>query len=118
MLTVGREGETIRLAEQTPTPLGQTLMLEHGGKTHRLALPLIGAYQAANVLTAAGLVLATGGEWADDLLGDAARRAGARPARTRGDQPRRGARSISIMRTRPTHSKRRLRRFGRMSKGG
>ena len=65
VLTVGRKGETIRLAEQTPTALGQTLMLEHGGKTHRLALPLIGAYQAANVLTAAGLVLATGGEWAD-----------------------------------------------------
>ena len=38
-------------------------MLEHGGKTHRLALPLIGAYQAANVLTAAGLALATGGKW-------------------------------------------------------
>jgi UDP-N-acetylmuramoyl-L-alanyl-D-glutamate--2,6-diaminopimelate ligase len=36
-------------------------MIEHGGKTHRLALPLIGAYQAANVLVAAGLVLATGG---------------------------------------------------------
>ena len=53
-LTVGRKGETIRLVEQTPTALGQTLMLEHGGKTHRLALPLIGAYQAANVLTAAG----------------------------------------------------------------
>jgi UDP-N-acetylmuramoyl-L-alanyl-D-glutamate--2,6-diaminopimelate ligase len=39
-------------------------MLEHEGKTERLALPLIGAYQAANVLTAAGLVLATGAEWA------------------------------------------------------
>ena len=38
-------------------------MLEHGGKSYRLALPLIGAYQASNVLTAAGLVLATGGEW-------------------------------------------------------
>ena len=38
-------------------------MLEHGGKQHKLALPLIGAYQAANVLTAAGLVLATGGKW-------------------------------------------------------
>src|SRR5258705_11007510 len=38
-------------------------MLEHSGKAHRLALPLIGAYQAANVLTAAGQVLATGGEW-------------------------------------------------------
>jgi UDP-N-acetylmuramoyl-L-alanyl-D-glutamate--2,6-diaminopimelate ligase len=38
-------------------------MLEHGGKSYRLPLPLIGAYQASNVLTAAGLVLATGGTW-------------------------------------------------------
>jgi UDP-N-acetylmuramoyl-L-alanyl-D-glutamate--2,6-diaminopimelate ligase len=65
LLTVGRKGETIRLVEQSPTALGQTLKLEHGGKPYKLALPLIGAYQAANVLTAAGLVLATGGEWAD-----------------------------------------------------
>jgi UDP-N-acetylmuramoyl-L-alanyl-D-glutamate--2,6-diaminopimelate ligase len=64
VMTVGRKGETIRLVERSPTTLGQTLMLEHGGKSYRLALPLIGAYQAANVLTAAGLVLATGGEWA------------------------------------------------------
>jgi UDP-N-acetylmuramoyl-L-alanyl-D-glutamate--2,6-diaminopimelate ligase len=63
-LTVGRSGGTIRLVDQTPTALGQTLVLEHGGKSFRLALPLIGAYQSANVLTAAGLVLATGGEWA------------------------------------------------------
>ena len=63
VLTVGRKGETIRLVEQVPTALGQTLLLLHGGKSHRLALPLIGAYQAANVLTAAGLVLATGGDW-------------------------------------------------------
>jgi UDP-N-acetylmuramoyl-L-alanyl-D-glutamate--2,6-diaminopimelate ligase len=63
VLTVGRKGETIRLTEQTPTALGQSLTLEHGGKSYRLALPLIGAYQASNVLTAAGLVLATGGDW-------------------------------------------------------
>ena len=63
VLTVGRKGETIRLVEQNPSPLGQTLTLEHGGKPLRLALPLIGAYQASNVLTAAALVLATGGEW-------------------------------------------------------
>ena len=63
VLTVGRRGETIRLVEQRPTSLGQTLILDHAGKSHRLALPLIGAYQAANVLTAAGLVLATGGKW-------------------------------------------------------
>jgi UDP-N-acetylmuramoyl-L-alanyl-D-glutamate--2,6-diaminopimelate ligase len=63
LLTVGRKGETIRLVDQSPSPLGQTLMLEHRGKPNRLALPLIGAYQASNVLTAAGLVLATGGTW-------------------------------------------------------
>ena len=60
LMTVGRDGETIRLLDQIPTPLGQTVSLSHGGKTHRLALPLIGAYQAANVLVAAGLVMATG----------------------------------------------------------
>ncbi len=63
VLTVGRKGETIRLIEQKPTALGQALILEHAGKSHRLPLPLIGAYQASNVLTAAGLVLATGGDW-------------------------------------------------------
>jgi UDP-N-acetylmuramoyl-L-alanyl-D-glutamate--2,6-diaminopimelate ligase len=60
LMTVGREGETIRLVEQVPTPLGQTVSLANEGKTHKLALPLIGAYQAANVLVAAGLVMATG----------------------------------------------------------
>jgi len=65
LMTIGRKGETIRLIEQSPSPLGQTLMLEHEGVAHRLALPLIGAYQASNVLTAAGLVLATGGSWAE-----------------------------------------------------
>jgi UDP-N-acetylmuramoyl-L-alanyl-D-glutamate--2,6-diaminopimelate ligase len=63
ILTVGRKGDAIRLVEQTPTALGQALVLEHEGTSYRLALPLIGAYQAANVLTAAGLALATGGEW-------------------------------------------------------
>ena len=65
LLTIGRKGETLRLIDQSPTPLGQALELEHDGKTHRLALPLIGAYQASNVMTAAALVLATGGEWRD-----------------------------------------------------
>jgi UDP-N-acetylmuramoyl-L-alanyl-D-glutamate--2,6-diaminopimelate ligase len=63
VMTVGRKGETILLRSQTPTALGQTLEIAHGGKGYRLALPLIGAYQAANVLTAAGLALATGGAW-------------------------------------------------------
>ncbi|MEZ5709578.1 MAG: UDP-N-acetylmuramoyl-L-alanyl-D-glutamate--2,6-diaminopimelate ligase [Blastomonas sp.] len=62
ILTVGEAGEAIRMASRTPTQLGQVLMLKIGETTHRVNLPLIGAYQAANALTAAGLVLATGGE--------------------------------------------------------
>lgn len=59
-LTVGRTGEFIQLVEQQPTALGQKLVIKHGEGTYRLALPLIGAYQAANVLVAAGLAMATG----------------------------------------------------------
>jgi UDP-N-acetylmuramoyl-L-alanyl-D-glutamate--2,6-diaminopimelate ligase len=60
VMTVGRSGETIRLVQQTPTPLGQALLLEHDGRSFKLSLPLIGAYQSANVLVAAGLAMATG----------------------------------------------------------
>ena len=63
LMTVGRKGEAIALLEQVPTPLGQTVTITHEGKAHKLALPLIGAYQAANVLVAAGLVMATGTEF-------------------------------------------------------
>jgi UDP-N-acetylmuramoyl-L-alanyl-D-glutamate--2,6-diaminopimelate ligase len=59
-LTVGRQGETLRLLDRTPTLLGQTLLVEADG-VRKVELPLIGAYQAANALTAAGLVIATGG---------------------------------------------------------
>ena len=59
-LTVGRAGEFIQLVEQQPTALGQNLVIRHGEGTYRLALPLIGAYQASNVLVAAGLAMAPG----------------------------------------------------------
>ena len=70
LLTVGERGTALRLVSRTPTHLGQNLVLEANGVTHKVALPLIGAYQAANALTAAALVLATGGELARvlDLL--------------------------------------------------
>ena len=60
VLTVGRSGDTIRLVDQSATPLGQSLLLEHEDRSLKLSLPLIGAYQAANVLVAAGLAMATG----------------------------------------------------------
>lgn len=61
VLTVGQGGETLRLVSRIPTPLGQTLEIAAEGKVHKVALPLIGAYQAANALVSAGLVIATGG---------------------------------------------------------
>ena len=67
LLTVGAAGETLRLVSRTPTQLGQTLVVEAEGRTHKIELPLIGAYQAANALVAAGLVIATGGETAATL---------------------------------------------------
>jgi UDP-N-acetylmuramoyl-L-alanyl-D-glutamate--2,6-diaminopimelate ligase len=68
LITVGRKGETLRLVERVPSQLGQQLVIEVEGETHKVTLPLIGAYQAANALTALGLVLATGGELAPTLV--------------------------------------------------
>ena len=62
VLTVGQAGEALRLMSRTPTQLGQLLAVAAGDGTYKVALPLIGAYQTANALVAAGLVIATGGD--------------------------------------------------------
>lgn len=62
VVTVGIKGESIRLVEATATQLGQKLMIEVEGKTYNATIPLIGAYQAANALTAAAIVIAAGGD--------------------------------------------------------
>jgi UDP-N-acetylmuramoyl-L-alanyl-D-glutamate--2,6-diaminopimelate ligase len=62
LIGVGARGGTLRLTKRTPTHLGQKLIVVHDGKEHAITLPLIGAYQAANALVAAGLVIATGGD--------------------------------------------------------
>jgi UDP-N-acetylmuramoyl-L-alanyl-D-glutamate--2,6-diaminopimelate ligase len=62
LLTVGENGEAVRLLSRTPSHLGQDLEIEYQGVRRKVMLPLIGAYQAANALVAAGLALATGGE--------------------------------------------------------
>ena len=71
VLSVGVKGQALRLANRTPTQLGQTLEVEAGGNLYKVNLPLIGAYQAANALTAAGLVIAGGEDVAKvlELLG-------------------------------------------------
>jgi len=67
VLTVGARGEALRLAKRETTQLGQKLTVEAEGRTYVVQLALIGAYQAANALTAAGLAIATGGEVAQTL---------------------------------------------------
>jgi UDP-N-acetylmuramoyl-L-alanyl-D-glutamate--2,6-diaminopimelate ligase len=62
LVTVGTQGETLRLVGRDPTLLGQGLTIEAEGRTYKVTLPLIGAYQAANALVSAGLVIATGGD--------------------------------------------------------
>ena len=68
LLTVGEAGDTLKLVSRAPTALGQELVVAAGGQNHKIALPLIGAYQAANALVAAGLVIACGGDIKQTLL--------------------------------------------------
>jgi UDP-N-acetylmuramoyl-L-alanyl-D-glutamate--2,6-diaminopimelate ligase len=67
VMTVGTAGEALRLVGRETTQLGQKLTIEAGGKTHSATIPLIGAYQAANAMTAAALVVATGGDLVQTL---------------------------------------------------
>ena len=60
VFTVGSHGEDLRLTQRLATPLGQELTVEYARETRSIRLPLIGAYQGANALVAAGLALATG----------------------------------------------------------
>jgi UDP-N-acetylmuramoyl-L-alanyl-D-glutamate--2,6-diaminopimelate ligase len=60
ILSVGETGMGLRLIERTPAPYGQHLVLGFQGRRYGVRLPLAGAFQAANVLVAAGLCLAVG----------------------------------------------------------
>ena len=62
LTTVGPRGQCIKLLAQAPSALGQVLDIEFKGERRTINLPLIGAYQAANALVAAALVIATGGD--------------------------------------------------------
>ena len=59
-LTVGKSGETIRLAARQGRGDAQALTVIHTGRTHHVVLPLAGAFQASNALVAAGLAIGLG----------------------------------------------------------
>ncbi len=69
IVTVGEHGDDLRLVARAPTLLGQGLTIRAGEAEHKVTLPLIGGYQAANALVAAGLVIATGGDVAATIAG-------------------------------------------------
>lgn len=60
LLTVGRAGETLRLASARRDGFAQRLTLRHAARDYDVRLPLIGAYQVENALVAAGLAIAAG----------------------------------------------------------
>jgi UDP-N-acetylmuramoyl-L-alanyl-D-glutamate--2,6-diaminopimelate ligase len=63
VLTVGRGADVaLRLTERRFHGEGQEIAFQWRGQEHRAGLNLIGEFQAENVLVAAGLALATGGD--------------------------------------------------------
>jgi UDP-N-acetylmuramoyl-L-alanyl-D-glutamate--2,6-diaminopimelate ligase len=62
IISVGRQGDGIRLVESVVDGFTQTLRIEHAGKNVRVRLPLVGEFQVENALVAAGLAIATGGD--------------------------------------------------------
>ncbi len=59
-LTVGAAGSDLRMLDRRRLPGGQGLSLSGSWGRAELLLPLVGDFQAANALVAAGLALATG----------------------------------------------------------
>lgn len=62
VLTVGSQGETLQRTALTTDGFRQKLSITADGKAYDILLPLVGAYQAENALTAAGLAIAAGEE--------------------------------------------------------
>jgi UDP-N-acetylmuramoyl-L-alanyl-D-glutamate--2,6-diaminopimelate ligase len=77
VLTVGRNGSGIRLTGVEVDGFMQHLALEHAGRSYRVRLPLVGAFQVENALVAAGIAIAAGGA-AEKVFAALARLEGAR----------------------------------------
>ncbi|MDP8915727.1 MAG: UDP-N-acetylmuramoyl-L-alanyl-D-glutamate--2,6-diaminopimelate ligase [Pseudomonadota bacterium] len=62
ILSVGAQGQTLKLVERSALPHGQHLQVEAGGRLFEIQLPLAGGFQVENALVAAGLCIAAGEE--------------------------------------------------------
>jgi UDP-N-acetylmuramoyl-L-alanyl-D-glutamate--2,6-diaminopimelate ligase len=61
-MTVGVHGDDIKLVDGAIDGFGQVVTLAHAGRTYKIKLPLVGAFQVQNAALAAGLCIATGGD--------------------------------------------------------
>jgi UDP-N-acetylmuramoyl-L-alanyl-D-glutamate--2,6-diaminopimelate ligase len=62
LITVGRNGDGIRLLDSAVDGFAQRLRIALAGKEFHVRLPLVGEFQVENALVAAGLVIGTGGD--------------------------------------------------------
>jgi UDP-N-acetylmuramoyl-L-alanyl-D-glutamate--2,6-diaminopimelate ligase len=62
IMTVGAQGDDIKLLGGEIDGFAQLVRIAHGGKTYEIKLPLVGAFQVENAGIAAGLCIATGSE--------------------------------------------------------
>lgn len=60
VFTVGRKGADLRMLALEPTAAGQLLTLSHGDVRSTVPLRMVGAFQADNVMVAAGLAIVSG----------------------------------------------------------
>jgi UDP-N-acetylmuramoyl-L-alanyl-D-glutamate--2,6-diaminopimelate ligase len=62
IMTVGTQGDDIKLTSGAIDGFAQVVTLAHGGRDTTIKLPLVGAFQVQNAALAAGLAIATGGD--------------------------------------------------------
>jgi len=62
IMAVGEHGDDIKLAGGAIEGFAQVVTIGHGGRTYKVRLPLVGAFQVQNAAIAAGLAIATGSE--------------------------------------------------------
>ena len=130
LITVGRDGDGIRLVDTKVDGFTQAVSVEHAGKRHQFRLPLVGGFQVENALVAAGLSIATGGTGGSRLCGacfaqrrQGTARSGRRPQRRAGvcrlrpqaGRPGKGHRGAAALRQ--TSACRRVRRGRRPRQG-
>lgn len=58
--TVGAAGDMLRFSTPEPHGFAQRVVVAFDGRSHDIMLPLVGGFQVANAMVAAGLAIATG----------------------------------------------------------